>query len=155
MENVDKGIASNEDSAEVEVIDVVDMKNRVVARVTELADKRGRIAKKVAIKEATESRLTEWRVDEIDARRNKWASGMTRAYYVERLVYWNEVAMQLEGWGLDVRRVDIDVWIGGWVKWGKGVNQAKLRKKLFVDGYGIGKQTQKDAKKKQAKTAKK
>lgn len=155
MENVDTNNASEKETSEVDLIDVVDMKGRIVAKVAELADKRGRIAKKVDITEATESRLVEWRVDELDVRKNKWAGGMTKAYYVECLVYWNEVAMQLEGWGLDVRRIDIDVWIGSWVKWGKGVNQAKLRKKLFVDGYGIGKQTQKEAKKKEKKTAKK
>lgn len=150
---------SNEnENGEIELIDVLDMKNRIVAKVATLQDKRGRIAKKVEIGVATESRLVEWRVDEIDVRRNKWAFGMKKAYYVECLVYWNEVAMQLEGWGLDIRRVDIDVWIGEWVKWGKGVNQAKLRKKLFGMGFGIGKRTQKEHKKKtekKAKTAKK
>ncbi len=128
------------------LIDVVDMKGRVIAKVARLASKMGELKTKNALK-AAEARLVEWRVENVDTNKHEWSAGMKLAYYVECLTYWNEVAMQLEGWGLDVRRIDVDLWCGAWVAWGRGVTQAKLVKKLFVAGYGIAGQTQKDARK--------
>ncbi len=126
-------------------IDVVDMKGNVIARVAKLAGKLGELSAKT--RNAAEKRLVEWRAESVDAKRHEWASGMKLSYYVECLTYWNEVAVQLEGWGLDVRRIDVDLWCGAWVAWGRGVTQAKLVKKLFVAGYGLNGQTQKDARK--------
>lgn len=126
-------------------IDVVDMKGNVVAKVARLACKLGTLKTKSATK-AAEARLVEWRVSALDTKAHAWCAGMRVAYYAECLCYWNEVAMQLDGWGLDVRRIDCDMWNGLWVAWGRGVTQAKLVKKLFAAGYGRGGQTQKDAK---------
>ncbi len=126
-------------------IDVVDMKGNVIARVAKLRGKLGELSAKA--RNAAEQRLVEWRVESVDAKRHAWSAGMKLAYYVEMLTYWNEVAMQLEGWGLDVRRIDCALWSSAWVAWGRGVTQAKLVKKLFAAGYGIAGQTQKDARK--------
>ena len=109
-----------------------------------LSGKLGTLKTKSATK-AAEARLVEWRVSALDTKKHGWCEGMRVAYYVEMLTYWNEVAMQLDGWGLDVRRIDLELWSNAWVAWGRGVTQAKLVKKLFAAGYGRGGQTQKDA----------
>ena len=124
-------------------LDVLNMKGEVVARVARFAGKLGTIAKGSTAR-VTEQRYVDARVTEIDAKHG-WADGMKLAYYVECLTYWNEVAAQLDGWGLDVRRIDCDTWNGAWRAWGRGVTQAKLVKKLFAAGYGKDGQTQKDA----------
>lgn len=124
-------------------IDVVDMKGNVIAQVTSLRGKLGELSAKA--RNVAEARLIEWRVESVDTKRHAWSAGMKLAYYVECLTYWNEVAMQLEGWGLDARRIDVDTWCGAWVAWGRGVTQAKLVKRLFVAGYGLSGQTQKEA----------
>ncbi len=136
----------------VALIDVVDMKGRVIAQVKKLAARKGKLGAKV--RKAAETRLVEWRVDSVDDKRHAWAEGMKLSYYVECLTYWNEVVLQLEGWGLDVRRIDCDTWMGAWVAWGRGVTQAKLCKRLFAAGYGLHGQTQKEARgKADARTA--
>ena len=124
-------------------IDVIDMKGNVVARVAKLRGKMGVVGAKA--RNVAETRLVEWRVTELDTKAHAWCEGMKLSYYVECLTYWNEVAVQLEGWGLDVRKLDCNVWNGAWRAWGRGVTQAKLIKKLFVAGYGANGQTQKEA----------
>lgn len=133
--------------ASKELIDVRDMKGNVVARVEKIVGKKGAIGERVSLQRAAEMRLVNADVDALDVREHAWCDGMKVAYYKECLAYWNEVAVQLEGWGLDVRRIDVDVWCGAWVAWGRGVTQAKLVKRLFAAGYGIGGQSQADARK--------
>jgi len=125
-------------------IDVVNMKGETIAKVARLAGKLGTLKTKSATK-AAEARLVEWRVSALDTKKHAWCDGMRVNYYVECLTYWNEVAMQLDGWGLDVRRIDCDLWNAAWVAWGRGCTQAKLVKRLFAAGYGRDGQTQKEA----------
>ena len=134
------------------LVDVVDMKGNVIARVSKLQGKKGEL-KTRDVKRAAEQRLVEWRVSALDVDAHAWCAGMRVSYYAECLCYWNEVAMQLDAWGLDVRRVDVDLWCGAWRAWGRGVTQAKLVKKLFAAGYGKDGQTQAEARgKKDART---
>lgn len=130
---------------EVELLDVVDMKDNVIARVKRFAEKRGTLKGSVA--RATEKRYVDWRVTEVDATRHAWADGMTLAKYVEWLKYGNELMAQLDGMGLDVLRLDVDMLLSAWRAWGRGCTQAKLVKRLFELGYGKGGQTQKEARK--------